>query len=76
MAYKRYKSEIVLSKQEKVSLMAEYINYYQNLIKEYGTHVLNIKIPRKVFDEILDSATDLEGLEKLLTSIKDLQDPG
>ena len=54
MAYKRYKSEIALSKQEKVSLMAEYINYYENLIKEHGTHVLNIKIPRKVFDEILE----------------------
>lgn len=55
MAYKRYKSEIALSKEEKVSLMAEYINHYENLIKVHGTDVLNIKIPRGVFGEILDN---------------------
>lgn len=54
MAYKRYKSEVALSKQEKVTLMAEYVNYYKNLIKEHGNEVLNIKIPRDVFDEVLD----------------------
>jgi hypothetical protein len=55
MAYKRYKSDITLSKPEKVSLMAEYINYYENLIKEKGVDTLNIKIPREVFDDVLDS---------------------
>jgi hypothetical protein len=55
MTYKRYKSEIALSKQEKVSLMCEYINYYENLIRVHGTDVINIKIPREVFDEILDN---------------------
>ena len=54
MSYKRFKSEVALSKQEKVSLMAEYIIYYQNLIKEKGADVLNIKIPREVFDKVLD----------------------
>lgn len=54
MAYKRYKSEIALPKQEKVSLMAEYINYYESLIKEQGIDVLNVKIPREVFDDIID----------------------
>jgi hypothetical protein len=54
MAYKRYKSEIKLTKQEKVNLMSEYINYYEGLIKEQGIDVLNIKIPREVFEDILD----------------------
>ncbi|WP_088227357.1 hypothetical protein [Desulfosporosinus sp. FKB] len=54
MAYTRYKSETVLSKQEKVSLMAEYITYYENLIKEQDLDVLNVKITREVFDSILE----------------------
>lgn len=54
MAYIRYKSEIVLSKPEKVNLMAEYIEYYQRLINEQGLETLNVKIPREVFDDVLD----------------------
>lgn len=54
MVYRRYKSDVALSKQEKVDLMAEYINYYENLIKDKGTDVLNIKIPREVFERVLD----------------------
>lgn len=54
MAYKRYKSEIALSKPEKVNLMSEYINYYERLINEQGLDVLNVKIPRDVFANILD----------------------
>ena len=54
MAYKRYKSEIALSKQEKVNLMSEYINYYERLKNEQGLDVLNVKIPRDVFANILD----------------------
>lgn len=54
MAYIRYKSEIALSKPEKVNLMAEYIEYYQRLINEQGLETLNVKIPREVFDDVLD----------------------
>lgn len=36
MAYKRYKSEIALSKPEKVNLMSQYIDYYERLINEQG----------------------------------------
>ncbi len=54
MAYKRYKSDINLSKQKKVQLMIEYIAYYENLIKESNINVLNIKIPREEFDNTLD----------------------
>lgn len=55
MAYERYKSEVSLSKPEKVSLMSEYIDYYKQLIDEQGLDVLNVKIPREVFTEVLDS---------------------
>lgn len=54
MAYKRYKSEIALSKPEKVNLMVEYIDYYERLINEQGLDTLNIKIPREVFDDVLN----------------------
>ena len=36
MAYKRYKSEIALSKPEKVNLMFEYIDYPEHFINEQG----------------------------------------
>lgn len=36
MTYKRYKSEIALSKPEKVNLMSEHINYYEHLVNEQG----------------------------------------
>ena len=39
MAYERYKSEVSLSKPEKVSLMSEYIDYYKQLIDEQGLDV-------------------------------------
>lgn len=54
MTYKRYKSEITLSKPEKVNLMSEYIDYYEHLINKQGLDVLNVKIPRDVFANILD----------------------
>lgn len=54
MAYKRYKSKVVLSKPEKVNLMSEYIHYYECLIKKQGRDILNVKIPRDVFANILD----------------------
>lgn len=54
MAYKRYKSEIALSKPEKVKLMYEYINYYERLVNEQGLDILNVKIPRGVFANIVD----------------------
>ncbi|AHF11236.1 MULTISPECIES: hypothetical protein [Dehalobacter] len=54
MSYKRYKSEIALSKPEKVNIMSEYIAYYERLINEQGLDILNVKIPRDVFANILD----------------------
>lgn len=59
MTYQRYKSEISLSKPDKVSLMSEYIDYYERLINEQGLDVLNAKIPREVFAEILDNIGSL-----------------
>ncbi|NLB80488.1 MAG: hypothetical protein GX800_02475 [Clostridiaceae bacterium] len=54
MAYKRYKSELALSKPEKVNLMSEYIDCYEHLINEKCLNILNVKIPRDVFTNILD----------------------
>ena len=54
MTYRRYKSEITLSKPEKVNLMSEYIEYYERLIYEQGIDIFNVKIPRDVFANILD----------------------
>ncbi|WP_238906114.1 hypothetical protein [Clostridium sp. YIM B02506] len=45
---------MALSKPKKVNLMAEYIDYYERLINEQGLDTLNIKIPREVFEDILD----------------------
>lgn len=71
MAYTRYKSVTVLSKQEKVSLMAEYINFYEKLIKEQGIDVLNVKIPREVFDSILDEIGTLLNKHASIMANKD-----
>lgn len=54
MTYKRYKSEIALSKPEKLNLVSEYIDYYESLISEQGLDILNVKIPRGIFANILD----------------------
>lgn len=54
MTYKRYKSETMLPKAEKVSLMSEYVDYYERLVQEQGLDTLNVKIPREVFAPLLD----------------------
>lgn len=54
MAYKRFENKKPITKQEKVELLAEYIDYYKNLIAEKGSGELNVKIPRDVFEPILD----------------------
>lgn len=54
MTYKRYKSNVTLSKQQKKELVAQYISYYKDLIADRGIEVLNIKLPREVFEPILD----------------------
>ncbi len=54
MSYKRYKREIVLSKDEKIRLLKEYIEHYKCLMSEHGHEVLNVKIPREVFEAVLD----------------------
>jgi hypothetical protein len=59
LAYERYSSEVSLIKEEKVRLMAKYISYYEDLINEKGIDVLNVKIPREVFSEILDHIGEL-----------------
>lgn len=37
-----------------MNLISEYIDYYERLINEQGLDILNVKIPREVFADILD----------------------
>ncbi|MEI8199111.1 MAG: hypothetical protein WCG21_03530 [Eubacteriales bacterium] len=55
MSYQRPKSNISMSKPEKVNLMAEYITYYEGIVNTGSVDALNVKIPREAFAEILDS---------------------
>ena len=59
MTYQRYKREERLSKDEKVSLMRDYVEYYERVVGEEGLDALNVKIPREVFDEFLDQVGTL-----------------
>lgn len=59
MTYQRYKSEMLLPKDEKVRLVADYVEHYERLVAEDGLSALNVKIPREVFDGILDEVGTL-----------------
>jgi hypothetical protein len=53
--YKRYENKIQLDRNEKIKLLEEYNKYYENIIKSpQGIEKLNVKIPREVFEDILD----------------------
>jgi len=54
MNYKRFINEKALTKAEKVKLLEEYNNYYKDKLQNEGLDSLNIKIPRNVFEDILD----------------------
>lgn len=71
MAYQRYKTKVSLTRSEKVDLMAEYIAYYEDLIKEKGTEVLNVKISREVFADIIDSIGQILNKESARLSLAD-----
>ncbi|CAM3255668.1 hypothetical protein [Sporolactobacillus spathodeae] len=63
MTYRRYKSDVTLSKKEKEELIAQYISYYENLIAKQGIDVLNVKIAREVFEPILDKIGTLLNMQ-------------
>jgi hypothetical protein len=71
MAYVRYKSSIILPKQEKVSLMSEYIDNYERLFKEQGLDILNVKIPREAFANILDEIGGMLNQKAILMASED-----
>ena len=71
MPYRRYQNQRNLSKQEKISLMAEYIDYYEKLIKSNGIDVLNIKIQREVFSSVLDTVGSLLNEQAKKMAIED-----
>ena len=54
MSYKRYVNKNFLTKNEKIKLLEEYNEYYKEKIQNECLDSLNTKIPREVFEEILD----------------------
>jgi hypothetical protein len=52
--YKRFENKIQLDKNQKIKLLEEYTKYYENIIKSQGIEKLNVKIPRGIFEDILD----------------------
>jgi hypothetical protein len=68
MVYKRFENEKTLSKQEKVELLEEYVNYYKELFAEKGLDALNVKIPRNVFESILDKIGEILVTESIKSS--------
>jgi hypothetical protein len=55
MEFRRFENTNPLTKPEKIILLEEYIVHYKNLIAERGLDALNVKIPRVVFEPVLDS---------------------
>lgn len=55
MAYTRYTNNSPLSPEEKVTLLKEYIEYYEGLAKEGKLELLNQKLPRSAVSDILDT---------------------
>ena len=55
MAYIRLQNFRKLNKAEKISLLKEYAGHYEKTMQEQGIESLNVKIPREVFAQILDS---------------------
>lgn len=52
--YKRYENKNKLNKDQKIKLLEEYNQYYENIKNSKGIENLNIKIPRELFENILD----------------------
>ena len=58
MAYNRPKNKIQLSPEEKRNLLEEYFEFYRKISKQ-NPQLLNSKIPRSEFDELLDDIGEL-----------------
>ena len=52
--YKRFENKNKLDKSQKIKLLEEYIKYYEDIKTSQGIEKLNIKIPRELFDDIID----------------------
>ena len=57
--YRRFENDHSLSKPEKISLLKEYVSYYEDLFDKSGFETLNVKLPRTVFQSILDHIGEL-----------------
>jgi hypothetical protein len=69
VAYERPTNRLKLSMQEKMSLLREYLQYYSQLVATDET-VLNRKVPRQCFGDLLDQIGELllTGSAKLAAS--------
>jgi hypothetical protein len=52
--YKRFENKNKLDKSQKIKLLEEYTKYYENIKISQGIEKLNIKIPRELFDDIIE----------------------
>ena len=52
--YKRYENKSQLDKNQKIKLLEEYNQFYENEKRTKGIEKLNVKMPREVFENILD----------------------
>ena len=68
MTFKRFENSKPLTKQEKNSLLTEYLDHYRDLIAEKGIDTLNIKLCRSIFEPILDKIGELLVEESLKLS--------
>lgn len=75
MEYTRYVNNSSLTPEEKADLLKEYIDYYEELVKEGKLELLNQKLPRSAFSDILDAIGCLLKAEsqKLAQSSKEIK---
>jgi hypothetical protein len=70
MAYQRPVNRSPLSKPEKIALLKQYIDHYQNLVST-DPSVLNRKVPRQVFSDLIERLSETLLAESMnLASIK------
>ena len=70
MDFKRIENPHPLNKQEKVRLLEDYIVHYKSLIAKNGLDALNVKIPRAVFEPVLNRIGNIIR-EESVTASKD-----
>lgn len=71
MAYQRPTNRLPLSRSEKLNLLKDYVRHYRQLVAADST-VLNRKVPREAFGELLDRLGEMlltESARRLLPKL-------